>query len=67
MSLWENAAEGLIEESRQDLKAKVAQLEQELAVAHQTIGFFSSVIKSGEPWTQQCQAAQDAAFRRKEE
>ncbi len=31
-----------------------------------TVAFFACVIKSGEPWTEACQKAKDAAFQAKE-
>jgi hypothetical protein len=34
----------------------------ELAIAKRTVGFFASVIKSGEPWTETCQREYDAVF-----
>lgn len=33
-----------------------------LQEARRTVGFFASVIKSGEPWTPECQAAFDRVF-----
>ena len=40
----------------------VVQLEEENAALKRGVGFFASVIKSGEKWTQYCQDMYDALF-----
>lgn len=45
-----------------ELAKENSALRAELKVAHITVGFFASVIKSGEPWTDACQAARDKVF-----
>jgi hypothetical protein len=36
---------------------------ERLREAHEVVAFFASVIKSGEPWSPQCQAAIDRLSR----
>jgi len=45
------------------LEKKVAKLEAENEALRKGIGFFSSVIKSGEKWTQYCQDMYDALLK----
>ena len=45
-----------------ELAKENSQLRAELKVAQTTVGFFASVIKSGESWTTTCQEARDKVF-----
>lgn len=38
-------------------KREIARLRSQLVAARRTIGFFASVIKGGEPWTETCEKA----------
>lgn len=53
----EPAGIAMTEEFRSGL-AKV--LQEQNAARDRVISFYASVIKSGEPWTPECQAARDA-------
>jgi phage shock protein A len=48
------------EEADRHIKT-IAELRQEKEQLRRTIAFFASVIKSGEPWTEQCQHEYDRA------
>ena len=45
-----------------DKDGRIADLERQLAEARRCLGFFASVIKSGEPWTNTCQREYDKAL-----
>ena len=47
-----------------ELDADVDKMQTDLAYAREAVGFFASVIKSGEPWTSTCQQALDRAMGR---
>jgi len=44
----------LLAEADRHIKT-IAELRHEISQLQRTIAFFASVIKSGEPWTEQCQ------------
>jgi len=47
------------------LRTKILRDTAELEQLRAALGFFASVIKSGEPWTQECQRQLDRAVERK--
>lgn len=45
------------------LRSELTRFKAELADARMTVGFFASVIKSGESWTKQCEDSLNLAMR----
>jgi len=48
---------GDLTKERDDLVAEVISLQSKLENGRKAVGFFASVIKSGEPWSEACEQA----------